>query len=232
MTTPRPSTSPLRPTRGLLRPTIVTTLLVLLVLVQARAGDPVETWLGFGGKTAINQRLTAVYLVESKFRDDLDFRYQDYVDLGVSYQLGEHWSVAPVYRHIRTRAAPAGAWTHVYNPLPTLNWQDTVGGWKLGWRNQLDIQLWDGSADKTTWRSRVMAMPAMSDETRWQPYVNNEFFFDDRTRRWSQNRAFLGTYYTLDGHWKLEAYIGYKSDWRAGHWQQTRMTGARACLSF
>lgn len=216
----------------LLRQVLILGLLMLLVVVQARAGDPVETWLGFGAKAPVTKRLSALMLVESKFRDDLDFRYQDYTDLGVSYQLDQHWSVAPIFRYIRTRSTPAGPWRHVYNPLPTVNWQDTFGGWKLGWRNQLDIQLWDGGSDKTTWRSRVTVMPPMAKECRWQPYLNNEFFLDDRTQRWSQNRAFLGTYFKLDDHWKLEAYVGYKSDWKAGHWQQTRMTGARACLSF
>ncbi len=232
MTTPRPSIAIICPTRGRQRPLIATALLMLLVLAPARAGDPVETWLGFGAKAPVADRLTALLLVESKFRDDLGFRYQDYADVGVSYQLNANWSVAPIFRYIRTRATPAGPWRDIYNPLPTLDWQDTMGGWKLGWRNQLDIQLWDGSSDKTTWRSRLIVMPPMPADCRWKPYLNNEFFFDDRTQRWSQNRAFLGTYYTLDQHWKIEAYIGYKSDWKAGHWQHTRMTGARVCLSF
>lgn len=206
--------------------------LLLAAATTAHAGDPVETWLGATGKTTLTPRVTALVLVESKFRDDLDFRYQDYGDIGVSIKLTDHWSVAPMLRLIRNRTAPNAPWVRVVNPMPTVNWQDTFGGWKLSWRNQLDIQYWEDSADKTCVRSRIQVMPPMAKDSRWQPYLNNEFFFDDRTQRYSQNRAFLGTYYKINDNWQLEAYAGYKSDWKADHWCHTRLIGARVGLSF
>ncbi len=209
-----------------------TALLIAAPTAALRAADPAEIWLGFTAKTPISPRVTALVLLESKFRDDLDFRYQDYADIGVSIQLNDQWSVAPIMRFVRTRSTPGGPWSNIICPLPTVNWQDSFAGWKLGWRNQLEIQCRESRADMTTWRTRMQVMPPMPKDGSWHPYLNNEFFFDDHSHRWSQNRALLGTYYTINKAWTLETYIGYKSDWAAGNWNHTRLIGTRAGWAF
>ena len=204
----------------------------LAAIPAARAGDPVETWLGFTAKTSLSPRVTALVLVESKFRDDLGFRYQDYADLGVSIALNEHWSVAPILRVARTRASRSAPWRDNICPLPTVQWHDTLGGWRLDWRTQLEIHCREAASDMTTLRTRIQAMPPVSAGSRWQPYLNTEFFFDDHTHRCSQNRSFAGVYFRINDAWKVETYLGYKSDWSAGHWTHTRLIGTRLGFAF
>jgi hypothetical protein len=198
---------------------------LLLAPAVAQTQDDGAVWLGTFASGPLGAKDGALgdcrwWLdVQDRQRDEGEHFDLGLVRPGLGWQFAAHWSLWGGYAWVPTDPVGRDPFDE-HRTWQQVNWNDTVAGWRVLWRNRLEQRFVPTDGD-TGWRLREMlrATTPLPGAPAWYGCVWDELFFDLGDTDWGQregfrqNRAFagLGTWFDDAHHVALE--VGYLNQW-------------------